>query len=92
MEAGLSAKAAPEMARKVVGVNEASSKLRTCIATVSIAGDFREKLGAISRAGFTGIEIFEQDFLAYDGRAVDVGWLVQDYGLENHAVPTFSRF
>ena len=56
------------MARKVAGVNEASSKLRTCIATVSIAGDFREKLAAISRAGFTGIEIFEQDFLAYDGR------------------------
>ena len=50
------------MARKVAGVNEASSKLRTCIATVSIAGDFREKLAAISRAGFTGIEIFEQDF------------------------------
>ena len=49
------------MARKVAGVNEASSKLRTCIATVSIAGDFREKLAAISRAGFTGIEIFEQD-------------------------------
>ena len=68
------------MARKVAGVNEALSKLRTSIATVSIAGDFREKLAAILSAGFTGIEIFKQDFLAYDGPAVDVGWLVQDHG------------
>ena len=73
-------------------MNEASSKLRTCIATVSIAGDFREKLAAISRAGFTGIEIFEQDFLAYDGRAVDVGWLVQDYGLEIMLFQPFRDF
>jgi len=80
------------MARNVAGVNEASSKLRTCIATVSIAGDFREKLAAISRAGFTGIEIFEQDFLAYDGRAVDVGWLVQDYGLEIMLFQPFRDF
>ena len=63
-------------------MDNSSSKLMTCIATVSIAGDFREKLAAISRAGYTGIEIFEQDFVAYDGAAVDVGWLVQDYGLE----------
>ena len=40
-------------------MDNSSSKLMTCIATVSIAGDFREKLAAISRAGFTGIEIFE---------------------------------
>ena len=80
------------MARKVAGVNEASSKLRTCIATVSIAGDFREKLAAISRAGFTGIEIFEQDFLAYDGAAVDVGWLVGDYGLEIMLFQPFRDF
>ena len=73
-------------------MNEASSKLKTCIATVSIAGDFREKLAAISRAGFTGIEIFEQDFLAYDGRAVDVGWLVQDYGLEIMLFQPFRDF
>ena len=80
------------MARKVAGLNEASSKVRTCIATVSIAGDSREKLAAISRAGFTGIEIFEQDFLVYDGPAVDVGWLVQDYGLEIMLFQPFRDF
>ena len=63
-------------------MNEAPSELRTCIASVSIAGDFREKLAAIAGAGYTGIEIFEQDFIAFDGTPVDVGWLVGDYGLE----------
>ena len=73
-------------------MNQAPGKLKTCIATVSIAGDFREKLAAISRAGFTGIEIFEQDFLAYDGAAVDVGWLVGDYGLEIMLFQPFRDF
>ena len=73
-------------------MNHAPGKLKTCIATVSIAGDFREKLAAISRAGFTGIEIFEQDFLAYDGAAVDVGWLVGDYGLEIMLFQPFRDF
>ena len=73
-------------------MNHAPGKLKTCIATVSIAGDFREKLAAISRAGFTGIEIFEQDFLAYDGAATDVGWLVRDYGLEIMLFQPFRDF
>lgn len=69
-----------------------SGALKTSIATVSIAGDFREKLAAISRAGYTGIEIFEQDFVAYDGAAVDVGWLVEDYGLEIMLFQPFRDF
>ena len=73
-------------------MSDSLSKLRTCIATVSIAGDFREKLAAISRAGYTGIEIFEQDFVAYDGAAVDVGWLVEDYGLEIMLFQPFRDF
>ena len=73
-------------------MDNSSSKLMTCIATVSIAGDFREKLAAISRAGYTGIEIFEQDFVAFDGAAVDVGWLVQDYGLEIMLFQPFRDF
>jgi 4-hydroxyphenylpyruvate dioxygenase len=66
--------------------------LKTSIATVSIAGDFREKLSAISRAGYTGIEIFEQDFVGYDGSPVDVGWLVGDYGLEIMLFQPFRDF
>ena len=73
-------------------MTDRSDPLKTSIATVSIAGDFREKLAAISRAGFTGIEIFEQDFVAYDGAAVDVGWLVEDYGLEIMLFQPFRDF
>src|ERR1044072_9020035 len=43
--------------------------MKTSIATVSISGDFLEKLSAIAAAGFAGIEIFENDFLAFDGSA-----------------------
>ena len=56
--------------------------MKTAIATVSIAGDLREKLAAIAEAGFDGVEIFENDFLAYDGSSRDVGQMVRDYGLE----------
>lgn len=67
-------------------------RLKTSIATVSIAGDFREKLAAISRAGYTGIEIFEQDFVAYDGSPADVGRLVADHGLEIMLFQPFRDF
>ena len=66
--------------------------MKTSIATVSIAGDFREKLAAISRAGYTGIEIFEQDFIACDDRPVDVGWLMADFGLEIMLFQPFPDF
>ncbi|MDE3027374.1 MAG: sugar phosphate isomerase/epimerase, partial [Paracoccaceae bacterium] len=56
--------------------------MKTSIATVSISGDFREKLTAIAKAGFDGIEIFEQDFIAFDGNPRDVGKMVRDHGLE----------
>ncbi|MFF3906930.1 bifunctional sugar phosphate isomerase/epimerase/4-hydroxyphenylpyruvate dioxygenase family protein [Streptomyces sp. NPDC001848] len=38
--------------------------MRTSIATVSIGGSLTEKLTAAARAGFDGIEIFENDLLA----------------------------
>ena len=41
--------------------------MKTSIATVSISGNFAEKLEAIAAAGFHGLEIFEQDFIAHDG-------------------------
>ena len=41
--------------------------MKTSIATVSISGDLREKLAAIAAAGFDGVEIFENDFLSFDG-------------------------
>ena len=51
--------------------------MKTAIATVSISGNFTEKLDAIATAGFDGLEIFEQDFIAHDGNPRDVGDLIR---------------
>src|SRR3990170_7775118 len=66
--------------------------MRTAIATVSISGDLREKLAAIAAAGFDGIEIFENDFLAFDGSPRDAGQLVRDHGLEIMLFQPFRDF
>ena len=63
--------------------------MKTSIATVSISGDFVEKLAAIAESGFDGIEIFENDFLAFDGSPGDVGRMVRDAGL---AITLFQPF
>src|SRR5690606_35625579 len=56
--------------------------MKTSIATVSISGEFGEKLTAIAAAGFEGVEIFENDFLAFDASPAEVGRMVRDAGLE----------
>jgi sugar phosphate isomerase/epimerase len=42
---------------------------RHSIATVSLSGGLDEKLRAIAAAGFTEVEIFENDFLGFSGSA-----------------------
>lgn len=66
--------------------------MKTSIATVSISGDLPEKLEAISRAGFEGVEIFESDFLAFDGSPRDVGRMARDLGLEITLFQPFRDF
>jgi 3-dehydroshikimate dehydratase len=66
--------------------------MKTAIATVSIAGDLREKLIAIAAAGFDGIEIFENDFLAFDSSPREVGEMVRDQGLEIALFQPFRDF
>ncbi|MCA8880794.1 MAG: sugar phosphate isomerase/epimerase and 4-hydroxyphenylpyruvate domain-containing protein [Rhodobacteraceae bacterium] len=66
--------------------------MKTSIATVSIAGNLREKLGAIADAGFDGIEIFEQDFIADAGSPRDVGRMIRDHGLEITLFQPFRDF
>lgn len=66
--------------------------MKTSIATVSVPGDFREKVAAIAAAGFAGIEIFEQDFLAFDGGPREVGRMVRDHGLEILLFQPFRDF
>ena len=63
--------------------------MKTAIATVSISGNLPEKLEAIAAAGFDGIEIFEQDFIAHDGTPREVGDLIRSMGL---AITLFQPF
>lgn len=66
--------------------------MKTSIATVSIAGNLVEKLEAIAAAGFDGIEIFEQDFIAHDGNPREVGALIRSMGLEITLFQPFRDF
>jgi 4-hydroxyphenylpyruvate dioxygenase len=66
--------------------------MKTSIATVSISGTFAQKLEAIGAAGFDGIEIFEQDFIASDFTPADVGRMVRDHGLEITLFQPFRDF
>ncbi len=66
--------------------------LKTSIATVSISGELPEKLEAIAAAGFNGVEIFENDFLAFDGSPAEVGRMARDLGLEITLFQPFRDF
>ncbi|SHJ32217.1 4-hydroxyphenylpyruvate dioxygenase [Palleronia salina] len=68
------------------------SGLRTGIATVSISGTLEEKIEAISAAGFDGIEIFEQDFIADIRSPKIVGQRIRDAGLDVMLFQPFRDF
>src|SRR3546814_3678075 len=55
-------------------------------------GGLHEKVAAIAAAGFDGVEIFETDFLAFDGTPEEVGSMVRDYGLEITMFHPFRDF
>ncbi|MFD2261903.1 bifunctional sugar phosphate isomerase/epimerase/4-hydroxyphenylpyruvate dioxygenase family protein [Lacibacterium aquatile] len=66
--------------------------MKTSIATVSISGDLQEKIAAIAAAGYAGVEIFEQDFLTFDGSPQDIGRMARDHGLEITVFQPFRDF
>ncbi len=66
--------------------------MKTSIATVSISGNLREKLDAIAKVGFDGIEIFEQDFIADTGTPREIGDMIRDHGLEITLFQPFRDF
>ncbi|MER6014369.1 bifunctional sugar phosphate isomerase/epimerase/4-hydroxyphenylpyruvate dioxygenase family protein [Streptomyces bluensis] len=55
--------------------------MRTSLATVSLSGSLTEKLTAASRAGFDGVEIFENDLLASPLTPEDIRARCADLGL-----------
>lgn len=66
--------------------------MKTSIATVSISGTLSEKLAAVAASGFDGVEIFENDFLTFDGSPAEVGRMVRDHGLEVTLFQPFRDF
>ena len=62
------------------------------IATVCLSGTLPEKLRAIADAGFTDVEIFENDLIAYHGSPNDVRKLCEDLGLKIITVQPFRDF
>ncbi len=66
--------------------------MKTSIATVSLSGNLGEKLDAIAAAGFDGIEIFEQDFIADIASPREIGQRVRDKGLEILLFQPFRDF
>ena len=66
--------------------------MKTSIATVSISGNFQEKLEAIATAGFRGLEIFEQDFIAQDANPRQVVEMIRAMGLEITIFQPFRDF
>ncbi|HEX2116809.1 MAG TPA: TIM barrel protein [Alphaproteobacteria bacterium] len=62
------------------------------IATVSLSGTLEEKLQAAAAARFDAVEIFENDFICYDGSARQVQALAADLGLKIALYQPFRDF
>src|SRR6266404_1333370 len=66
--------------------------MKHSIATVSVSGALDSKLQAIAAAGFDAVEIFESDFISFDGSASDVAKICRDLGLGICALQPFRDF
>lgn len=66
--------------------------MKRAIATVCMSGSLPEKLSAAAEAGFTGVELFENDLTYSDGRPEDVRALAEALGLEIVALQPFRDF
>lgn len=66
--------------------------LKCGIASVSIAGNLEEKIEAIAAAGFDGIEIFEQDFIADARSPRALAARIRDAGLDLMLFQPFRDF
>ena len=62
------------------------------IATVSLSGTLRQKLEAIAAAGFDGFELFENDFVQFNGSAATLGTIARDLGLSVDLYQPFRDF
>jgi len=66
--------------------------MKKSIASVCLSGDLRQKFDAASLAGFTGVEIFENDLMLFDETPSVVRHMAEDYGLTIIALQPFLDF
>ena len=66
--------------------------MKRSIATVCLSGDLRQKIDAAARAGYDGIEIFENDLLLFDQSPAVVKKIANDAGLKIIALQPFRDF
>ena len=66
--------------------------MQTAIATVCLSGTLAEKVEAIAAARFTGVEIFENDLLAFNGTPRDARRMIEDLGLRTITFQPFRDF
>ncbi|HTZ35470.1 MAG TPA: sugar phosphate isomerase/epimerase and 4-hydroxyphenylpyruvate domain-containing protein, partial [Stellaceae bacterium] len=66
--------------------------MRTAIATVSLPGTLDEKLTAIAGARFSGVEIFENDLLSFNGTPAEIRKMIDDLGLKTITFQPFRDF
>jgi 4-hydroxyphenylpyruvate dioxygenase len=62
------------------------------VATVSMSGTLRQKLEAIAAAHFDGIELFENDFINFNGSAAQLSAMAADLGLSIDLYQPFRDF
>jgi 4-hydroxyphenylpyruvate dioxygenase len=66
--------------------------MRRSVATVSMSGTLRQKLEAIAAARFDGIELFENDFVTFNGSASELRAMAADLGLGIDLYQPFRDF
>ncbi len=66
--------------------------MRRSIATVSMSGTLRQKLEAIAAARFDGVELFENDFINFNGSARELRSMADDLGLGIDLYQPFRDF
>ena len=66
--------------------------MKRSIASVCLSGDLRQKIEAVSHAGYDGIEIFENDLMLLDDSPSAVRRMAEDAELEIVAFQPFRDF
>jgi 4-hydroxyphenylpyruvate dioxygenase len=66
--------------------------MRRSVATVSLSGTLRHKLEAVAAARFDGVELFENDFITFDGSARELRAMAGDLGLGIDLYQPFRDF